>query len=235
MLAIVGVAGARFGGVPPLNGVVAYSVALLLACLAAVAAAGAITTIWRFGGPGLGLAVRGLLLAAAVSAPALWFGALALRLPMINDISTDVQEPPSFGRSRAAVDGRQGLIPPEYTLGNAEDQQSAYPDLQATVLDQSPEETMLLALRAATSLGWRVLDSTPPAGRTGVGRVEASVRTTVFGFTDDVTIRIRPGINETRVDIRSRSRVGRHDFGQNARRVREFQRELEAQATQQQR
>jgi hypothetical protein len=235
LLAIIGVAGVRFGGVPPLNGVIAYSVALLVACLAAVSAAGAFATIWRHGGPGLRLAVRGLVLAVAVAGPAAWFGALALRLPMINDISTDLQEPLSFGRSRAAVDGRQGLIPSEYSLANVEEQQSAYPDLQPTILDQSPEEVMLLALRAATNLGWLVLDSAPPTGRTGVGRIEASAKTPVFGFADDVTVRIRPGINETRVDVRSRSRIGRHDFGQNALRIRAFQKELEALATQQQR
>jgi uncharacterized protein (DUF1499 family) len=94
---------------------------------------------------------------------------------------------------------------------------------------------MLLALRAATNLGWLVLDSAPPTGRTGVGRIEASAKTPVFGFADDVTVRIRPGINETRVDVRSRSRIGRHDFGQNALRIRAFQKELEALATQQQR
>jgi hypothetical protein len=233
VLAVVGVAGARFGGVPPLNGVVAYSVALLIACLAAAAAAGACMSIWRHGGPGLPLAVRGLLLALLVAAPAGWFGAQALRLPMISDVATDLAEPPSFGRSRAAVDGRQGLIPPEYAPANAEEQQAAYPDLQPIFLDQSPEDALLLALRAATNMGWKVLDSTPPAGRTGTGRIEAVATTPVFGFTDDVTIRIRPAVNEMRVDLRSRSRIGRHDFGQNAERIKAFQKELEALAAQQ--
>jgi uncharacterized protein (DUF1499 family) len=225
---IVAVAGVRLGGVPPLNGVIAYSAALLLACLAAVAAVGACVTIWRHGGPGLRLAVRGVLLALLVVGPAAWFGALAVRLPMLNDVSTDVTEPPSFGRSRAAVDGRQGLIPSEFNAGTGEDQQAAYPDVQPIIMDQTPDEALLLALRAATNLGWRVLDSTPPAGRTGIGRIEATARTLVFGFTDDVTIRIRPVVNETRIDVRSRSRIGRHDFGANARRILAFQREIEA-------
>lgn len=233
LLAAIGVAGVRLGGVPPLNGVAAYSMALLLACLAAVAAAGACATIWRHGGPGLTFAVRGFLMAVAVAGPAGWFGAQALLLPRINDVSTDLAEPPSFGRSRAAVEGRQGMIPPEYAPTGAEEQRAGYPDLQPTILDQSPEETMLLALRAATNMGWRVLDSTPPAARTGLGRIEAIARTPVFGFIDDVTIRIRPGVNETRVDVRSRSRVGFHDFGQNAQRIRSFQKELEALSFQQ--
>jgi uncharacterized protein (DUF1499 family) len=232
LLAIVGVAGVRLGGVPPLNGVVAYSAALFAACLAAAAAIGAFATIWRHGGPGLRFAVRGLVLAVLVAGPAVWFGALALRLPAINDIATDLADPPSFGRSRAAVEGRKGLIPPEFGPATVEEHRAAYTDLQPLILDQSPEEAMLLALRAATNLGWTIHDSAPPTGRTGAGRIEASARTLIFGFTDDVTIRIRPALNETRVDLRSRSRVGRHDFGTNAQRIKAFQRELENLATQ---
>jgi Protein of unknown function (DUF1499) len=228
ILAALGLVGARFGGVPPLNGIAAYSFALFLACLAVAAATGAFAAIWRFGGPGLGTALKGLLLALAVAGPAAWFGAQALRLPAINDISTDLADPLSFSRTRAAVDGRQGLIPPEFNPANAEEQQAGYPDLQALVMDQSPEEVLQLALRAATNQGWQVLDSTPPTARGGAGRIEATARTLVFGFTDDITIRIRAGINETRVDLRSRSRVGKHDFGQNAQRIRAFQKELEA-------
>jgi hypothetical protein len=231
-LAVVGVLGVRFGGVPPLNGVAAYAAALFLACLAATAAVGAFATIWRRGAPGLAAAVKGLLLAFAVAAPAIWFGALAVRLPMINDVATDVADPPSFGRSRAAVEGRGGLIPPEFAAASVEEHLAAYPELQPILLDQTPEEAMLLALRAATNLGWRIFDSAPPSGRTGAGRVEASARTLLFGFTDDVTIRIRPGLNETRIDVRSRSRIGRHDLGTNARRIKDFQRELEALAAQ---
>lgn len=227
LVAAIGLLGARFGGVPPLNGIVAYSAALFLACLAVASAVGAFMAVWRHGAPGLGLAVKGLLLALLVAAPAAWFGAQALRLPMISDISTDLADPPSFGRTRAAVEGRQGLIPPEFAPATTEEQQAGYPDLQPLIMDQSPEEAMQLALRAATNLGWQVLDSTPPAARGGAGRIEATARSLVFGFTDDITVRIRSGVNETRIDVRSRSRVGRHDFGQNAERIKAFQKELE--------
>jgi uncharacterized protein (DUF1499 family) len=233
LLALIAVAGVRLGGVPPMNGVAVFGAALAGAGLAVVASGGALLTIWRHGGPGLQLAVRGLLLAALVLAPAAWFGAQAVRLPMLNDATTDAAEPPSFGRSRAAVDGRGGLIPPEYNGAFAQDQQEAYPELQPIVMEQTPEEALALGLRAATNLGWLVLDSTPPTGRTGSGRIEATARSPVFGFIDDVTVRIRPGVNETRIDVRSASRMGRHDFGSNARRIAAFQKEIEALAAQQ--
>jgi uncharacterized protein (DUF1499 family) len=231
-LGLLSVAGVRLGGVPPLNGLAVYGAAMAAAALAAVAAGGALHAVWRHGGPGASLAGNGLALALVVLSPAAWFGVQAVRLPPLNDVTTDVMEPPSFGRSRAAVDGRGGLIPLEYDATLAMEQQDAYPDLQPILMDQTPEEAMALALRAATNLGWRVLDSTPPAGRAGSGRIEATARSLVFGFSEDITIRIRPAINETRIDLRSASRVGRHDFGSNAGRIRDFQREIEALAAQ---
>ncbi len=231
-LALLSVAGVRLGGVPPLNGIAVFAAALTAAGLAAVAAGGALARIWRHGGPGAGLAARGLLLALCVLTPAAAFGALAVRLPAISDVTTDLAEPPSFGRSRAVVDGRAGYIPPEYDAALAAEQQEAYPELQTILLDLTPDEALALALKAATGLGWSVLDSTPPAGRTGSGRVEATARSLVFGFSDDVTIRIRPAVNETRIDVRSASRLGKHDFGANARRILAFQREIEALAAQ---
>ena len=58
-------------------------------------------------------------------------------------------------------------------------------------------------------------------GRAGrrEGRIEAVARTPIMGFRDDVVIRIRPMGTGSRVDVRSASRYGYHDFGANAARV----------------
>jgi uncharacterized protein (DUF1499 family) len=167
-----------------------------------------------------------------VLAPLAVLGGIAMRLPVLNDVTTDLADPPSFGRSRAAVASRQGEIPREYNGLTASEQSLAYPAIRPILLDQTPEEAFLLALRAATELGWTVIDSTPPTGRTGAGRIEAMARTPFYGFADDITIRIKPAVNETRVDVRSASRLGRHDLGVNARRIAAFQREIEGLAAQ---
>jgi uncharacterized protein (DUF1499 family) len=52
--------------------------------------------------------------------------------------------------------------------------------------------------------------------------------TLLFGFKDDVVIRITPAENGSRVDVRSVSRVGHSDLGANATRIREFLRQLAA-------
>ncbi|HEY5906970.1 MAG TPA: DUF1499 domain-containing protein, partial [Vicinamibacteria bacterium] len=47
-------------------------------------------------------------------------------------------------------------------------------------------------------------------------------RRTRTGFVDEVTVRVRREGAETRVKVRSRSRTGWYDFGQNARNIREL-------------
>jgi uncharacterized protein (DUF1499 family) len=47
-------------------------------------------------------------------------------------------------------------------------------------------------------------------------------RTRLLGFREDVVIRIRGTAAETRVDMRSASRVPWHDLGSNAARVEAF-------------
>jgi uncharacterized protein (DUF1499 family) len=54
------------------------------------------------------------------------------------------------------------------------------------------------------------------------GRIEATDTTFWFGFKDDVVIRVRPTADGSRVDIRSKSRVGRSDVGANAARIEAF-------------
>ena len=55
-----------------------------------------------------------------------------------------------------------------------------------------------------------------------------ALRKTRTGFVDEVTIRIRREGGRTLVKVRSRSRTGQIDFGQNARNIRELFAALDA-------
>jgi uncharacterized protein (DUF1499 family) len=59
------------------------------------------------------------------------------------------------------------------------------------------------------------------------GTIDAEHRTLVIRFVDDVTITIVPDRTGSRIVIRSKSRLGRGDFGQNARTIRELQRAID--------
>ena len=65
---------------------------------------------------------------------------------------------------------------------------------------------------------WTVTEAAPRRGE-----IHAEARTALWKFTDDVTIRVSlDGDGMTRVDVVSQSRVGRADFGTNARRIARF-------------
>ena len=76
---------------------------------------------------------------------------------------------------------------------------------------------------------WRILQADDYEGI-----IQAEARTLVFGFVDDVLIRVYLDRDaQTRVDMQSRSRKGRVDFGTNARRIRRFFRALDRRLAQQ--
>lgn len=62
----------------------------------------------------------------------------------------------------------------------------------------------------------------PDPGSGGSARLEATATSRLFGFVDDVVVRIRPLNGGARVDVRSTSRVGRSDLGANAERILAF-------------
>jgi uncharacterized protein (DUF1499 family) len=102
-------------------------------------------------------------------------------------------------------------------------QQDAYPKVQPILVDLEPTQAYQLVLRVAKDLGWKIVDSNPPNLRVdGVAQIEAIARSPAFGFADDIAIRVRPLASQTRIDLRSVSRVGKHDFGANARHVDRF-------------
>jgi uncharacterized protein (DUF1499 family) len=73
-----------------------------------------------------------------------------------------------------------------------------------------------------------VVDDRPPTAGRRDGRIEAVARTPVMGFRDDIAIRVRPNSEGgARIDVRSASRYGRHDFGANAARIRSLVEDVE--------
>ncbi len=162
------------------------------------------------------LAVLLVIIAAGAAALPWSMRRMARTVPPIHDITTDMQNPPQFV---AVLPLREGVANPAEYEGEevARQQRQAYPDIQPLVLAIPPDEALGRAERAARSMGWDVVavDSTG-------GRLEAVARTRWFGFRDDVVVRITPEEDGSRVDVRSKSRVGRSDIGANARRIRSF-------------
>ena len=202
---------------------------LFLAGAALLVAGAGAAVIWRTGRRGVGLVIAAVLLAAAPLAFPAWLTVLAFRLPVLNDISTDLVDPPEFSRSAVALAARGGRIPPFVEPGKREAQRVAYPAAQPIIVDLEAEEAHALLLKVVGALKWRLVEQRPPGERAGLGHIDAIDRTLIMGFRDDVTIRIRPLAGQSRIDIRSVSRLGRHDFGANARRIAAFAEQLQTQ------
>jgi len=150
-----------------------------------------------------------------------WNGLQTVRsLPLIHDISTDIEDPPQFV---AVLPLRaEAPNPPEYAGEEAAAQQlEAYPDIQPLQLDMPPTQLFDHALETARAMGWEIV-----AAERQEGRIEATATTFWFGFKDDVVIRIAPDDGGSRLDIRSKSRVGLSDVGANAARIRDFRARL---------
>jgi uncharacterized protein (DUF1499 family) len=212
----------RFQWVDYPSGFAALGVGLLLALLAVLLALIAFVRIWQEGRRGLGSAIRGLLLALAILAYPGFFALQGVRLPAINDVTTDTENPPAFSRSRAVLEARGGHIPPDVPAEVREAQREAYTRIAPLTLDVPPEEAFELVKKAAAKRGWRIIEAVPPGGRMGIGHLDAIARTLVLRLPDDVTVRVRPRADGARIDIRSASRIGTHDLGTNAARVRDF-------------
>jgi uncharacterized protein (DUF1499 family) len=135
--------------------------------------------------------------------------------PMINDITTNVSDPPEYASSDQVPDyeGRDMSYPPQFV----EIVRTSYPYLEPIEVSNPPRLAYDKAIAAAESLGWNVVH------RDGEGmRFDAQEQSSVFKFIDDVTVRIRPSQAGATIDVRSKSRVGKGDLGANAARILAF-------------
>ena len=148
----------------------------------------------------------------------------ASALPSIHDITTDLADPPKFVRVAAL---RKPDDHPAAYDGAAvgEQQQKAYPDLASLVLKAPRDKVFAAAQGVLASMGLELVEADAAQGR-----IEATATSLLFGFKDDVVVRIADDAGRTKVDVRSKSRVGRNDFGVNAKRIRAFQAKLQAAA-----
>lgn len=228
-VAAMGTGLAKLGIIDSLSGVAVLGAGLLVACVAGLFGFSSFVVIWRTGRRGVGMAVTGLLLVALLLGFPAYLALQAIRLPVQNEASTDIVDPPEFSRSSAALAARDGHVAGEMPAAWREAQRRIWPDLQPIVLDLDIGEAWQLVQASVAAMRWRIVERQPPGGRQGLARIEAVDHSLMLNLPDDITIRLRPAAGQTRVDIRSASRYGRHDFGANARRIQKFAAELQAQ------
>ncbi|WP_077701399.1 DUF1499 domain-containing protein [Thioclava nitratireducens] len=166
---------------------------------------------------GASIALIGLILSLPAAGLGVAFEIAARTTPPINDISTDTEDPPVYWFT---------ATPTDYPAQNAEPQRSAYPDVRPLDLPIPVEDAFAEALNLVETRGWEVLSADPAENQ-----IEAIARSHVFGFEDEVAVRVTGTETGCRIDMRSRSRLGQIDRGANARRIEAFLTELQTQVT----
>jgi uncharacterized protein (DUF1499 family) len=193
-------------------GLVGFGLFALGGLLGLVVTVATIIAVVRGRGMRLGNAV-GLLAAAVLLGGA----SLGAGVPRINDFTTDLADPPEFRHAATLAPnaGRSMAYPADF----AAQQKTCCPDLVPLRTAMAPAEAFGTAEETAKSMGWEVTARDPAAGT-----LEAVATTAVFGFHDDIVVRVRskPEGGGSVVDVRSKSRDGQGDMGTNAERIRAF-------------
>jgi uncharacterized protein (DUF1499 family) len=196
---------------------VAFGAALVFAGLAILMSFPAFVVIWRQGRSGLGAAITGLILALLLLAYPGYLGYRAIKLPPISDITTDPDNPPRFDAlARARPADRVAYA----GAAVAAQQRAAYSDIAPLQLSAPVKTAYDVTLALVAKRKWHIADARAPAPARRDAVIEATARTPIMGFREDVVIRITPTGEGSRVDMRSASRYGVSDIGANAARVR---------------
>ncbi len=199
---------AHFHVVVPIKGFLTFAASVVPALISLVL--GVYLVLSGNGSKGLVCVLVGAVPIAAVAAGI----ANGRKFPRINDISTNLDNPPALVAAASAPEnaGKDLAYPEEFKPLVRE----GYPDLIALQLDE-PAEQAFARVKAvlAGHPEWLATRTDEPALT-----LEFSETAGLFQFTDDVVIRVLPMDQASQIDVRSRSRVGKGDFGANAARIR---------------
>jgi uncharacterized protein (DUF1499 family) len=225
---VVSVAIVRFGFLDFKPALATFFGSLACAGLSILIGLAAFAAIWQDGSRGMSRILLAFLIDALILAYPAYIAYQYRKLPAIHDITTDPIDPPRFD-ALARLRAGDGANPAVYAgLYSAEQQRSAYPDVEPVVLEVPVQRAYEIALQLVTRRKWLIIDERPPQPPQRIGRIEAVARTPVMGFREDVSIRVSPDSEGSRIDIRSSSRYFEHDLGSNAARIIKLAEDLNA-------
>src|ERR1700744_3148074 len=209
----------RFGFLEMKPALATFFGALACAGLSILVGLAAFVAIWQNGPRGRTPCLLAFLINAVVLAFPAYLALQYRKLPAIHDITTDPIDPPRF-EALARLRTGEGTNTAVYAgLYSAEQQHLAYPDIETVELEIPVQRAYDITLQIVNRRKWLIIDERPPQLPRRIGRIEAVARTPIMGFREDVSIRVTPDGEDSRVDIRSSSRYFESDLGSNAARV----------------
>jgi uncharacterized protein (DUF1499 family) len=209
----------RFGFLEMKPALATFFGALGCAALSILVSLAAFAAIWQTGSRGMSRILLALLIDGLVLAYPAYLALQYRKLPPIHDVTTDPINPPRF-EALARLRSGDGANTAVYAgLYSAEQQHLAYPEIEPVELEIPVNRAYAIALQLVNKRKWLVIDERAPQPERPIGRIEAVARTPIMGFREDVSIRVTPNGEDSRVDIRSSSRYFESDLGSNATRI----------------
>ncbi|WP_456619762.1 MULTISPECIES: DUF1499 domain-containing protein [unclassified Bradyrhizobium] len=219
---LVSIAIVRFGFLEMKPALATFLGGLAIAALSILFGLAGFAAIWQNGSRGMSRILLAFLIDGAILAYPAYLGLQYRKLPAIHDITTDPIDPPRFD-ALARLRTGDGANPAVYAgLYSAEQQRHFYPDIEPIELEISVDRAYAIALQLVNKRKWLVIDERAPQPPRRIGRIEAVARSPIMGFREDISIRVAPDGDDSRVDIRSASRYFESDLGSNAARVTKF-------------
>ena len=204
-----------------------------LAALAIVAAlVGLIISLWA------GLwrrALTALVVGILTMGAFIYIGGQAKKAPPIHDVATDWSQPMMFSEAvmkDRGPDANPVAPNPVAAAGPFAGQKIAdvnartCPGAKPVMLAKAPADAYATAKAALVADGLKVVTDDA-----ATGRLEAVATSFWYGFKDDVLVRVTPQTSGSRIDIRSVSRVGISDLGQNCKRITRLTAAMKGQAS----
>ena len=169
-----------------------------------------------------------LILCGATFGAYIWARQEQVTNPPINDVSTDWTMPLTFSQKMMRERGPEAIMveaDPMRPLDSAAYAGRRIADINAEtcanarplILASAPGQAYARAKAAVEQAGLSLVTDDPASGR-----IEATGRSTAFGFKNDVVVRVLPTPQGSRIDVRAISRVPVADFGANCARVTEL-------------
>jgi hypothetical protein len=216
-LVVVSIFFHRAAAMPTVAFELVAAVGTLLAALAVIAALVAFVRLWISGDKGWGRAVTGLVFGGLCLLPAGVLAADFLRYPLIDEVSTSPLDPPPL---------LSGVVVAPPAPAAAARLATLFPNLQPRNYPLAPAAVFGIVAAIVRDEGWQVLREDPPDDNGQGGQINV-LATTLFGFREEVSIRLDPTSAGTAVAVRSVALTALHEAGANGMRVAGFLAELD--------
>lgn len=209
-IAGLGVYLSRSGKIPMIQAIAVLGSAFLLSIVAIICAVFSFVIIWHTGKSGLKSAYLGFFSSILLLIYPTYLTLKAFSLPVLNDVTTDFNDPPD---STEKSDKRS------YNSDFASLQRKNYPDIQPIILDLNLQESLALLQEAIKPTRLIILSGS----ELKINETETNLQAIEYSYSmkipEYITIRLRSSGSQTRIDMRSSSYSGHHDFGSNAGRI----------------